>query len=77
MDGARKPDEALPWLDIMSAGLGVLRLSPKEFWAMTPRELDAALTGVFGPPSSPSPPARRDLTALMERFPDKESILRR
>ncbi|WP_342027481.1 phage tail assembly chaperone [Methyloceanibacter methanicus] len=40
----------------MEAGLGALRLSPCDFWAMTPRELDAALKGAFGPRARyPSP----------------------
>jgi uncharacterized phage protein (TIGR02216 family) len=33
----------------MEIGLGVLSLSPLVFWAMTPRELQAALSGRFGP----------------------------
>ena len=32
----------------MAAGLGVLRLAPHVFWAMTPREFDAALRGRLG-----------------------------
>ena len=31
----------------MAAGLGTLRLPPRDFWAMTPRELDAALRGAL------------------------------
>lgn len=57
----------------MSAGLGLLRLSPKDFWAMTPRELDCAFAMLAGP--SDAAPARADLAALMRRFPDaKERI---
>ncbi|MCR6498903.1 phage tail assembly chaperone [Shinella sp. CPCC 101442] len=44
-----------------------MRLSAKEFWAMTPRELAFAL-GVFKP--GPSAPGREALTALMAAFPD-------
>lgn len=55
----------------MAAGLGTLRLSPRDFWAMTPRELDAALRGAFGAPlAGPKPPSRQDLVALMQRYPD-------
>lgn len=55
----------------MEAGLGALRLSPCDFWAMTPRELDAALKGAFGPRASVSEPlSRGDLAALMQRYPD-------
>ena len=53
----------------MEAGLGALRLAPPVFWAMTPRELEAALRGVFGvrlPLMS-----RSDLAALMALYPDK------
>lgn len=54
----------------MAAGLGMLRLAPSHFWAMTPRELAAAIEGVSGP----RPPAlnQNDLAGLMKRFPDKE-----
>lgn len=58
-----------PWADVMGFGLGVLRLSPSDFWAMTPRELDAALLAVLGA-SSPAAPARSVLDLLMQRYPD-------
>jgi uncharacterized phage protein (TIGR02216 family) len=51
----------------MAAGLGALRLAPSAFWAMTPRELAAALGAGL---ASPSAPGRGDLAALMRRFPD-------
>jgi uncharacterized phage protein (TIGR02216 family) len=55
----------------MALGLGLLRLAPAHFWSMTPRELAAALRGVFGT-SAPTPPlARSDLDALLHRFPDR------
>ena len=53
----------------MAAGLGTLRLSPQVFWAMTPRELDAALRGAFGI-TIPHPMSRADLSALMTAYPD-------
>jgi len=52
----------------MRLGLGVLRLAPRDFWAMTPRELAAAATALAPPP--PAPPSRAALDALMRRFPD-------
>ena len=52
----------------MRLGLGVLRLPPREFWAMTPREL-AAAAAAFAPPAPAAPP-RAALEALMRRFPD-------
>lgn len=55
----------------MQAGLGLLRLSPRAFWAATPRELAAALSP-FGTVVG-EPPARAALVALMRRFPDRDS----
>ena len=56
----------------MQLGLGILRLSPQNFWAMTLSELEAAVSGAFGPTSLPSPLARRELSALIKRFPDND-----
>lgn len=56
----------------MEAGLGTLRLPPPVFWAMTPRELEAALRGTFGVAHGPRPPSRADLAALMQAYPDEE-----
>ena len=58
----------------MEAGLGVLRLSPQVFWAMTPRELDAALKGAFGQASSQAM-GRADLSALMAAYPDNTGVM--
>jgi uncharacterized phage protein (TIGR02216 family) len=57
----------------MRTGLGRLGLSPAVFWAMTPREFDAALHGRFGVPGAAAAPTRRDLADLMRRFPDHSS----
>ena len=54
----------------MATGLGLLGLSPRDFWAMTPREYAAAVRGRFGPPPSEAVFRRVDLDALMHRFPD-------
>jgi len=54
----------------MAAGLGVLGLAPTVFWAMTPRELDAALRGRLGGGLAPSAPSRAELQRLMQQFPD-------
>ena len=35
--------QPFPWQEAMRVGFGVLRLSPAAFWAMTPRELAAAI----------------------------------
>ena len=47
-EGSRRPPEPFPWDAAMAAGLGTLRLAPRDFWSMTPRELDAALRGALG-----------------------------
>jgi uncharacterized phage protein (TIGR02216 family) len=52
----------------MAFGLGVLRLAPAAFWAMTPRELAAAADGTSG--GRTEPPRRTALEALMRRYPD-------
>jgi uncharacterized phage protein (TIGR02216 family) len=54
----------------MAFGLGVLRLSPSEFWATTPRELAAAAEGVFGKTRGGDAPSCADVRALMRQFPD-------
>lgn len=54
----------------MAAGLGVLGLAPNVFWAMTPREFDAALRGRLGGARDGGAPSRADLAALMQQFPD-------
>jgi uncharacterized phage protein (TIGR02216 family) len=48
----------------MEAGLGRLKLAPKEFWAATPREI----AGAFARPAQPL--ARATLDELMRIFPD-------
>lgn len=53
----------------MATGLGLLGLSSKDFWAMTPRELAAAIRGRLGPQPA-SPPGKADMRAMMQRFPD-------
>lgn len=54
----------------MAVGLGLLRLSPSEFWSTTPRELERAWS-VFRPARTAAP-TRHELEALMDLFPDKE-----
>lgn len=52
----------------MALGFGRLRLSSRAFWALTPRELAAALRAFSGPARAPLDQA--GLAALMARFPD-------
>lgn len=56
-----------PWDGAMAFGFGRLRLSPSDFWAMTPRELAAASGRAHGRSGTPG---RAELEALMARFPD-------
>jgi uncharacterized phage protein (TIGR02216 family) len=58
-----------PWERALAIGLGVLRLPPEQFWRMTPRELAAALRGLYGEPAAPL--SRAELDALVARFPDR------
>ena len=58
-----------PWAQALAIGLGVLRLSPDQFWRMTPREFAAALRGLYGEPQAPLD--RKALEALAERYPDR------
>ena len=51
----------------MHFGLGLLRLPPDAFWALTLREL-MALGGALRPTDRPD---RTALTALMRRWPDR------
>jgi uncharacterized phage protein (TIGR02216 family) len=53
----------------MAFGLGVLRLSPRDFWSMTPRELFFAAQAVYGRQSAA--PSRETLNDLMQLFPDE------
>ncbi|MGB3812453.1 MAG: rcc01693 family protein [Shinella sp.] len=64
-------DAAFPWKAVLHAGLCRMRLSTKDFWAMTPRELGYAL-GLLRP--SPKVPGRASLAALMLTFPDEEQV---
>ena len=59
----------------MAAAFGLLRLSPRDFWSMTPRELERAISVLR--PAGERPPARADLAALMRQFPDASSLEKR
>jgi uncharacterized phage protein (TIGR02216 family) len=60
--------ETFPWRQAMAFGFGRLGLSSRDFWAMTPRELAAAVEGRFGTRATPLD--RASLDGLIERFPD-------
>lgn len=59
--------QPFPWKQAIGFGLGVLRLSPAQFWAMTPRELSYAIEAVTG---RTAPLDRSGLAELMKRYPD-------
>lgn len=61
---------AFPWDEAMRLGFGVLRLSSREFWGLTPRELAAAFEGLSGR-SRGAAPERDTLARLMRAFPDE------
>jgi uncharacterized phage protein (TIGR02216 family) len=58
-----------PWETAMSVGFGLLRLSPHDFWSMTPREMERALR--FYGRGFNAVPERSELAALMAAFPDE------
>ncbi len=61
---------AFPWAEAMRFGFGVLRLSSREFWGLTPRELAAAFEAQAGHARSRAP-GRDVLGRLMTAFPDE------
>ncbi len=61
---------AFPWQEAMRFGFGVLRLSSREFWGLSPRELAAAFEARSGL-SRGGAPGRETLDGLMMRFPDE------
>ncbi len=59
-----------PWDEAMAFAFRVLRLSPAEFWAMTPRELALAMKPFL---SAAKAPTRTEFDALAGSYPDKET----
>ncbi len=55
----------------MAIGFGRLHFSPAEFWAMTPREFNAALNGLSGRTGTIRSLTRTELQDLAARFPDQ------
>lgn len=55
------------WPALMRAGLHGLRLTPGQFWALTPAELRVML----GEAQGMAPMAREGLEALMRAWPDR------
>ena len=59
---------AFPWDAVLHAGLCRMRLSPRDFWRMTPRELFAVLGGLVQRGGAPD---RASLMRLIRDFPDE------
>jgi uncharacterized phage protein (TIGR02216 family) len=57
-----------PWKQAIGFGLGVLRLPPQQFWAMTPRELASAVEAIAG---LGAPLDRAVFSELMRKYPDE------
>ncbi|MFK4824088.1 rcc01693 family protein [Paenochrobactrum sp. BZR 588] len=60
-------DSAFPWADVMQIGLGQFRLAPKDFWALSLRELNAMI-GAYQ--LKVNVPDRQTLNELMQAYPD-------
>lgn len=60
-----------PWDMVIHVGFCLLRLSSRDFWALTPLEF-AAMTGSIRPRGDA--PDRGGLEALMQAFPDKSEV---
>ncbi|MGH1465766.1 MAG: rcc01693 family protein [Cognatishimia sp.] len=58
------------WPGLMRAGLRGLRLTPREFWQLTPAEL-ALMLGQSG---GNVPMGRAQLDALLKAYPDKSEV---
>lgn len=65
------PEPGVDWSGLMRLGLGVLRLSPAAFWAMTPVELRHALEGAGVLTNRDAAMDGAALTALMAAYPDR------
>lgn len=57
----------IDWPSLMRAGLEGLRLTPDQFWRLTPAELRLML----GQAAGQSPLGRSGLEALMAAWPDR------
>lgn len=60
--------ERLDWPGLLRAGLGGLRLTPADFWRLTPAELQLML----GDPVAVKPLGRSQLDVLRAAWPDRE-----
>ena len=68
MNAAAGKANEFPWDKVMAMGFGLLRLSPENFWAMTPIEFERAARVLL--PGRVTAPDRAELATLMRMFPD-------
>ena len=61
------PQKPAGWQELMAFAFGILKLTPDTFWAMTPREFDAAASPFL---QTSQKTERGTLAALMQEFPD-------
>lgn len=66
---------AFPFEVAMGFAFVHLRLSPDDFWSMSPREFSACLLAARGDAGLVTPPDRSLLDALMARFPDHTTAM--
>lgn len=62
--GGNGKADPFPWRQVLHAGFFLLRLPPRDFWALTPLEFHA-MTGGYLPRFS------LPLKELMEKYPDE------
>ena len=65
--------DALPIRRWMEVCLGMIGMTPKDFWDCSPAELYAAIDGfaaLHTDPNSPAPLTKSELEDLMELYPD-------
>ncbi|WP_280952581.1 rcc01693 family protein [Roseovarius aestuariivivens] len=60
------PPAGIDWPALMRAGIRGLGLRPREFWVLTPAELELML----GKPAGVAPLKRSRLDALLADYPD-------
>lgn len=66
---SRKTD----WAALMRLGLGRLRIAPRTFWTMTPREFAAAVEGAGLARRAAGTMPRDRLEAMMRAHPDRSA----
>lgn len=69
MSAAAGEARRFPWDELIGLGLGLLRLAPRDFWSMTPREMAHVLRSL-GFDDAGGAPGRQGLDALMALYPD-------